>query len=833
MPPGTPLAAQGKALQTIVVGPNASDKTKASAATLAQYLQKISGASFEVQNGDGKKGIAVGVAADFPALKLDKEFDLKDPTRREDYLLRSNPDGLLLIGASDLAVQNAVWDCLYRLGYRQFFPGKNWEIVPQTEALALEVNATEHPDYVSRRIWFSYGSWPEEQKEMDEWSARNRMNEGIKLNTGHAYGGIIKRHLSEFKAHPEYLTQPGGSKFCVSNPGLRQLVIDDALKYFADNPDADSYSVDPSDGGGWESDSCGDGREIGSVSDRVVTLANAVADAVGKQFSGKKIGFYAYNFHSPPPTIKVHPNVVVSIATAFIKGGFSVEQLVAGWQKQGATLGIREYYSIITWDGDLPARARASQLDYLQKTIPQFHAQGARFLTAESSDNWGPNGLGYYAASRFLWNTKEAAHADEIRDEFLTKSFGAAKPVMTEFYRVLTTPSLAMLSDNLLGRLYGSLSLARTQTDDAKVLARLDDLTLYVRYVELRQNYQLSSNADQQKTFEELLRFAYRIRGTHMVHSKGLWRDLVLRDKDTAIPKEANWQIPEGKNSWKSSEPFSRADLDGWIKIGIENYKISDVEAKVFSSDLIAATPLGLGSDARGHLGSLRGAKNTLRGTQDFYTWLEAGQTVNLEVTAGLIYQNHGPAKIQLLKGGAPAGDEQQQKDGEQIVAPTQDAVADASVAPDRAPHSVSLKATERGLYRICVSDATAGTNVESSETIPFTVESSLTTPPRTSTGWTLFFYVPKGTKFVGGFSSGQNSSVKSNLRDGDGTIRYTWPREAGYFNVPVPAGQDGKLWKIENSAGRRLLMTVPPYFARSAAELLLPREVVAADKPR
>ena len=54
---------------------------------------------------------------------------------------------------------------------------------------------------------------------------------------------------------------------------------------------------------------------------------------------------------------------------------------------------------------------------------------------------------------------------------------------------------------------------------------------------------------------------------------------------------------------------------------------------------------------------------------------------------------------------------------------------------------------------------------------------------------------------------------------------------EEGWFQAPVPPGQDGKLWKFENSQGQRLLMTVPPYLARSAEELLLPQEVVEADR--
>jgi hypothetical protein len=50
---------------------------------------------------------------------------------------------------------------------------------------------------------------------------------------------------------------------------------------------------------------------------------------------------------------------------------------------------------------------------------------------------------------------------------------------------------------------------------------------------------------------------------------------------------------------------------------------------------------------------------------------------------------------------------------------------------------------------------------------------------------------------------------------------------------VPVKPGEDGRLWKFHQCAGQRLLMTVPPYLARSGKELLLPAEVVEKDAPK
>src|SRR5690606_7739416 len=117
--------------------------TKALAQTLADYLQKISGAAFAVDANAkvlsaNTGGIAIGTVADFPDLA--PQFDVTDPTKTEDYLLRSHADGVLLVGASDLAVRHAVWDLLYRLGYRQFFPGETWEVIPSEKNLRISVN---------------------------------------------------------------------------------------------------------------------------------------------------------------------------------------------------------------------------------------------------------------------------------------------------------------------------------------------------------------------------------------------------------------------------------------------------------------------------------------------------------------------------------------------------------------------------------------------------------------------------------------------------------------------------------------------------------------------
>jgi hypothetical protein len=810
------LSENGRALLPIVVAADASPRVRELATTLAEYLKRISGGEFKVETAGAPfapdaKGIAVGVQSQFPALK--NEFGIDDPTRHEDYILRSHADGVLLVGATELAVQHAVWDFLHRLGYRQYFPGAKWEVVPSEKNLSIAINTFQHPDYYARQIWPGFGALPENQPKDDAWNARNRMALGIELKTGHAYNGIIARNKAEFEQHPEYLTRPlgstGGNKFCVSNPDLRALVIKDALAQFEKNPNLHSISMDPSDLGQWDSDACNDAQVYKSITDRAVTLANAVAEAVDKKYPGKLIGMYAYNDHSPPPTIEVHPNVVVSIATRFIRGGYTMDELIDGWSKKAKVLGIREYYSFTGWDRDMPGQALGGDLQYLQTSIPHFYQRGARFMSAEASDNWGPNGLGYYIASRLLWDVNEAAHIEEIKTVFFRNMFGTAAEPMREYYRLMDgSGHRPLLSSDLIGRMYRRLSEAFQKTDDPEVLARLNDLALYTRYTELYQEYSRASGAARQKAFEALMRYVWRIRGTQMIHALALYRDLPVRDKQVKLPEDAGYFVAAPKNPWKSSEPFGAEEVRGFVTQGVANNAITDFEPVEFSRDLVPATAL--------HLSSRKaGSYEYSRSNLNLYTWVnKAPAVITLQAQAGLIYDNLGDARFSLYPSAQTMGE----------------AVAEQAVTPNKETREVKLSTDFEGLHRIVLNDGGAATKLSWPEGMPMTIESSLNSAAYFAGGrWSMYFYVPKGTKIVGGY---RDRNGNGDVLDGDGKLVKKLEAEGapGYWSVPVPPGQDGKLWMLDRIPGQIMLMTVPPFLARSADELLLPREVVAAD---
>lgn len=854
------LARDGQALMSVVHAPKASDNVKKDAADLAAYLGKITGAKFTVAPGDGTSGIVVGLATDFPALGLVDRLKVKDVQGREAYVLRSSRTSLQVIGATEVAVEHAVWDLLWRIGYRQFFPGPTWEVIPSIRNLKVDVSIAERPDYYARRIWYGYGAWPCNAGPYRTWCARNRGDSGFRLNTGHAYEGIIHANEAAFEEHPEWRGLLDGkrksSKLCIGNPELRKFVCDYAVKYFEKHPDADSISVDPSDGGGWcECEQC---KALGSISDRALTLANQVAQTLGKRWPRKFVGMYAYNQHSPPPSIPVHPNVIISVASGFIKGGYTFDQLMNGWFKQGATLGVRDYFDVNVWSRDLPGHARAANLAYIRTAIPKAYAKGARYYSAESGDCWGPCGLGYYLAARIFWDVKEADRVDELVDDFLTRAFGPAKTPMTAFYTLIDGENKPLLCEDLLGRMYRLLARARKLADTPQVRARIDALVLYTHYVELFRDYAAVRGEERQKRFEALIKFSWRIRKTMMTHSLALYRDLDGRDGQVFIPKEAGWQVPENPdlwkekkkltledlerqaagpgpdakdptasvdalaagergqykpqakppegNIWKSSKPFSRAELDGYVAAGVARYKVVDIKPVAFGTDLVPATPLGLPrSDSVGLPNGWFG-----RGTITFYTWIADPATpLQLRVTGGLIahYRDRGNVRIDLIR-----------LDGTR-----EERVAHAESPPDGVERTLQLKATHAGLHQMIVRDGSDKTRVVWPNGTPMVIRSTLEAPTTPACRWDLYFYVPKRTIRFALFGGGAGTIVNA-----DGKVVYDFAgRPTGYHVIPVAEGQAGRLWMFKDTAGRRRLLTIPPFLARSASEMLLPRKLV------
>ena len=806
------IAADGKANFKVVTSPTASDAVRKHAADLAAMLERITGAKFAMDSGDGQEGIAVGTAADFSKAPVDGRFAPLDVLRGDDYLIRTHANGVWLVGVTETAVGHAVWDFLYRLGYRQYFPGQNWEIVPSLPKLDAALDVISTPDFVVRKIWYQWGTFEENGAHYAAWCVRNRMKSSFNLRDAHMYNDIVNQNKEVFESHPEYYALWKGSrtspKLCISNPALRQLAVDYALRWFEKNPKEDSCSIEPTDGDGWcECEEC---AKLGIISNRAALLANEVAAAVQAKYgTSKYIGMLAYFKHSDPPTFPLNPQLIVTVCTKMGATTLSVDELIAGWAKQGAKMGVYDYWSVNTWHRDLPGTPGGSRLDDIAKSLLGLRHQGVRFFSSESGDNWGPCGLGYFLASRLLWDVSEAGRAKELRSEFIRLCFKKASKPMDEFYELIDGGNRPFQLDDLVGQMYRRLDEARKLETDPGVLARIDDLVQYARYVELYRDYAAlkAAKAPRQKAFDDLIKYAYRIRSTGMVHAVALIQDLPGYDKEIALPTEGDLRKPKGSPPWwRDGSSLSPDEVAQILKDGIQANPILPFKVVLYSTDLVpAAQALGLSTESPGSF--------ALHGRHSWFTWLEPGKQ-------HLTVMVPGKARLRLYAVG-------NQDRAESLVSDlTVGSPMEWSDRTEGIP--AEFDSPHVGLHRI---DMTGLSNcrVSPAPGSPSAIPANTTFQKSSD----LYFYVPRGTTLV----AGKTSDRKGVMMDDTGAVVFEFNQlkeeieknKSAYFMVPVPAGRDGTLWKMD-ICGWRTLYTVPPYYARSAEELLLPREVVDRD---
>src|SRR5690606_13567772 len=144
--------------------------------------------------------------------------------------------------------------------------------------------------------------------------------------------------------------------------------------------------------------------------------------------------------------------------------GHTYEQLVEGWSKQGAMTGVRDYYSVVIGHQDRPGGPGASNFRGMAERVKNQYKLGTRFMSAESSNSWGPAGLGYYLAAQTMWDTD--ADTDALYNDFFEKAFGPVQKPMREFYELIDRANKPLFSADLIGRMYRYLDDARKLTSD-------------------------------------------------------------------------------------------------------------------------------------------------------------------------------------------------------------------------------------------------------------------------------------------------------------------------------------------------------------------------------
>ncbi len=274
-PRGLRVADHGKALASIVVNSSeAIPAEKTAAKELADYLAKITGATFATVEESHWKGGAPAIYVGNTAFARHLGIDFK-ALQTEESLLKTAAGNLVLTGGRPRGTLYAVYEFLENtLGVRWYTP---WaEKVPRIENCEIpSLDRRVRPYFRFRSHYtslgdpnvFPHGAW--------KWfNARNRLNQpstseldesvggwlkcGGRVGGGHGFIGYLPNE-KYFASHPEYFSLrdgkrvPGshhGNHLCLTNPDVLRIVIEEVKKDIQDDPDGLCYTVACNDGGG-------------------------------------------------------------------------------------------------------------------------------------------------------------------------------------------------------------------------------------------------------------------------------------------------------------------------------------------------------------------------------------------------------------------------------------------------------------------------------------------------------------------------------------------------------------------------------------------------------
>ncbi|MCP5551035.1 MAG: DUF4838 domain-containing protein [Akkermansiaceae bacterium] len=814
------LAREGKALLPVVVAPDAGEIARTAAEELARYLGKISGAAFEVKTGDAAAGPAIflGTPDRFPVPGRERDLELRDSRDGVEAFVihpEAKTGSLYLVGATELGASHAAFRFLEKLGCRWFFPGEAWEVVPRSGTIAADFAEADRPVMLSRRVWWGYGFYEGAKgrirTDYDAWARRNRMAESFRIQAGHAWQAIIAENRAEFDAHPEYYAlvkgERRGPQMCLSQPGVRRLAREFALRKLERFPDHDMVSMEPSDG--FNQCECEKCAALGSVSERAFGLTNEVARAVAEKFPGKMVGMLAYSDHCEPPSFELEPNVYVQSTAGFVHGRYTFDELLDLWPKKTRNFGVYEYFSVWPWDFDQLPGGKANDIAMLTERIRRYAAAGATSISAESGDNWGLHGRGYYVALRLMWNPD--TDVDALLADFYEKAFGPAAVPVRRYYERFDRGGRPLMSEHLLGLGFRDLDEATgLARDEPEVLARLDLLKQYLHYVRVRWDLDRLPKDDPARKALTLdgLTWCHRTRYTHMNHWAAMWQGWSKQAAEEFDEPGWSHRYRESPQPWAVDSPVSPAETERVFRADLERFQPLEIVDREFAGELVMAN---LPDPDPKIVRPQPGLHHRFQRGQTYAIASRDGEPLRFAIETGVIAGFRDKADGRWTVAAL---------DGKEI--------GRGKLPQDGEDHPVEVAVPGAGVYRLSYDDTSAGWALKTEPGVPVSLE--IERGKRIlSLGQfrePVFFFVPRETRELHLFWDGGN--LKPKVFAPDGKLAAEIAVRGNYVTIPVPAGMDGKAWWFRSFAPKFVwFANAPNVFSHTPSALLLPKDAL------
>ena len=448
------LADNGKAHYHIHVARNADVITLGAAATLADYLKRISGAGFVFFSDDDnpQAGPLLVVGRDNLLTKRLCSDIPYDMLGKDGFVIRTVGPHLVIAGATPRGTMYGVnWFLDHKLGVKWLSP--SYTYVPAERKLQVaRLDELQVPHFSYREVLSDEGqdkpyrahnllngeshgpSFSSSPPEIDSWDH----SWGAKGGEANFWDLMPRDKYAQ--AHPEWYA---GAQVAMMNPEVRRIMAEAIVNRLKQLPDYRKVWFDLHDmDWGWDMDPASKAfadKHGGEPSAPRLDMVIDVANRVRQVLPGARLAFNAYHWSFTPPKGMTVPDYVlvfpmtiqVDYSSPLNKGrNTKLGQDIAGWNAIAKHILVWDH--ITNFSGFLQPTPNiypiGSSLQWLA-TLPNVHGYFAEGSWNTPAAEFAS--LRAWMIARLLWNPKQDVRA--LVAEYCRYYFGAASPFVLQY----------------------------------------------------------------------------------------------------------------------------------------------------------------------------------------------------------------------------------------------------------------------------------------------------------------------------------------------------------------------------------------------------------------
>lgn len=452
------LSEGGQARCGIVIDPEAPETVRHAAAELAGILQQVTGGTFAVTESatlPAGPAVLVGPGRALTQAAADLKLDTLKP---DGIIIETRGNKLLLVGDEPRGTLYAVYTFLKDAVGCRWWSSKA-STIPSRPSLTVPDQKVRYVPPLEYREPFWYDAFDA------DFAVRNYYN-GMRANLDSKRGGKISYgsmfvHTFDrlvppekyFKDHPEWYSERNGKRIgangertqlCVTNPEVKQFVLQQVLEWIPNNPEAKIISISQND---WDAHClCAECLKLeeaeGSPMGPLLIFINELAAEIGKKHPEIAVDTLAYQYtRKPPKTVRPLPNVIIRLCsiecdfstplTSEVNRTFADD--IKGWSKISDRLYIWDYttnfHSYVQPHPNLRVLAPNVRF-FVEHGVKGIFEQGAyQSHGAEFAE------LKAWVLAQLLWNPQ--LDGEQLVAEFINGYYGAAAPMIAEYVKLL------------------------------------------------------------------------------------------------------------------------------------------------------------------------------------------------------------------------------------------------------------------------------------------------------------------------------------------------------------------------------------------------------------